>query len=482
MKHQEPIFPYFNDSSKIEITMLDTMNAMIKCHRTSSGPGDIPYWVFNEFWDILAPPYNYVWNLSLKCGRYPQCYKNANLIPIPKTKFAVNAEQIRGISVTPISSRLFEKIIHQKYISPLIIARGDVNQFAFKKCRSTLDALAVFYNYIVTWIDRKDISAVHCISIDFSKVFDVLNQEIAYNKFSKFIDCNYLKHWLYDFSKNRKQRLVWKNKPLDYSDIDLGCSQGTVGGPNIFNIFTDDLRAVTKNSIYIKYADDTLALVPCFKYRNEDHLEDLNKELNNIFEWSRINQLPINRAKSKHIIFTLSTSHYCTCHPADIDLPVSNNLNYLGILFQKNLRFTQYMEKLIPNLNRKLFILRDLKITGFTAKSQLLAFNAFIIAKIRYGLPIYSTDKYSLDKLNKFIRKCTSQNIINENLNINLIAQDEDNKFLQRIVKDMYHPLNQCFSASQSHYPTRNKKRFLSKCASSNVATNSFVFRISRQK
>jgi len=483
-KLQVPELPPLNDSNKIEITLLEVLNVMLKCRKTSPGPGDIPYWVFNEYWDILAPLYCFVWNLSLRNGRYPKCYKNANLIPIPKIKLATNANEIRGISVTPIASRLFEKIIHNKYISPIISLRGDANQFAFKKNKSTLDALAAFYNYIITWLNKKHIGAVHCIAIDFSKAFDVLNQEIAYSKFSKFFDCNYLKYWLYDFSKNRKQRLIWKSKPLDYNDIDLGCSQGTVGGPNIFNIFTDDLKSITKNGIYIKYADDTVALVPCYKYHNEDtkeHQDDLNKEINNIFTWSRLNKLPINSSKSKHIIFSLSNFHQCRCNSTSITLPVTNNLKYLGILFQPNLRFTQYMEKLIRHLNQQLFLLRDLKLAGLDSNSLNLAFNAFVMSKIRYALPIYASDTFTLQKLESILEKCLKRKYIERKTSIQSLLTIEDQKFLNRILADKNHPLNQYLTVAQTAYNTRRSNKLQPKCATSNIATNSFIFRSSRK-
>ena len=119
------------------------------------------------------------------------------------------------------------------------------------------------------------------VSIDFSKAFDVLNQDLAFPKFHKFIKNTKLAYWLYDFCTNRYQRLFWCGKFQEFKRIDLGCSQGTVGGPNIFSIFTDDLRASGEPVVVLKYADDTVILVPCYKVNPQTELLK-----NKIIKWS----------------------------------------------------------------------------------------------------------------------------------------------------------------------------------------------------
>ena len=55
-------------SHQLQLQLSEVVNVMRKCKRTSQGPSNIPFFVFKDFWDIIAPLYLYVWNLSLKGG------------------------------------------------------------------------------------------------------------------------------------------------------------------------------------------------------------------------------------------------------------------------------------------------------------------------------------------------------------------------------------------------------------------------------
>ncbi|MEL7309308.1 MAG: hypothetical protein AAGK05_16570, partial [Pseudomonadota bacterium] len=138
----EPNQTIHNTSSQPpQLSLTDVVDIMRKCKRTAPGPSNIPFFLFKQFWDILAPIYLYVWNSSLKHGTFPKCYKRANLTPIPKTNNPKLSNDFRGISVTPISARLFEKVVHRKWILPNIVHLGDQLQFAYRPIMSTVDCL-----------------------------------------------------------------------------------------------------------------------------------------------------------------------------------------------------------------------------------------------------------------------------------------------------------------------------------------------------
>ena len=101
--------------------------------------------------------------------------------------------------------------------------------------------------------------------IDFAKAFDCVNQEKAAVFYSQFIDSPHLRKGLYDFNVNRKQRLIWRDQPLEYVNIDRRCSQGTVGGPGIFSMYTNDARTIHDNTKIFKYSDDMNCLIPCLE-------------------------------------------------------------------------------------------------------------------------------------------------------------------------------------------------------------------------
>ena len=78
-----------------QLSMHDVFSVLKKCKRSSTGPVNIPHFIFHEYCDILVPLYHYVWNRFIAAGIFPKCYKVANLLPLPKVKCAKRAEDIR---------------------------------------------------------------------------------------------------------------------------------------------------------------------------------------------------------------------------------------------------------------------------------------------------------------------------------------------------------------------------------------------------
>ena len=55
-------------------------------------------------------------NLSLRTGIFPDCLKLAKVTPIPKGGDSTNAGNYREISVLPIFSKIFEKVVYKQYM------------------------------------------------------------------------------------------------------------------------------------------------------------------------------------------------------------------------------------------------------------------------------------------------------------------------------------------------------------------------------
>ena len=66
-----------------------------KC--SSSGPDDLPHWFLREFATEIAPTITQIFNLSLKTGKIPIAWKQANLVPAPKESTLDNCNQPRPI-------------------------------------------------------------------------------------------------------------------------------------------------------------------------------------------------------------------------------------------------------------------------------------------------------------------------------------------------------------------------------------------------
>jgi len=460
----------------LQLQLSEVVYVMRKCKNKSQGPSNIPSFVFKEFWDIVSPLYLYIWNLSLKSGIFPSHYKRANLLPIPKCNNAKCADEIRGISVTSLAARLFERAVHNKWILPNIIHLGDPLQFAYRPKLSTADCLLTLQHFVLSFLDKPDIDGVHVLAIDFSKAFDRLNQSIASHKFPNFLHDSILCNWLLDFCTNRSQRLCWNGDLLPFVNIDLGCSQGTVGGPNIFSIFTDDCRAQHQEAKVIKYSDDSSLIVPCYSRPSLQQKTLLNNEFTRIHHWSKTNQMTINHSKSNHLRFCLNHHPTCSC---DIpQLATKSHFNILGITFQTNGKFTKHCKILLNHLRRTLFVIRDLKLNSFSKRHIDQVFEALIISRVRYCISVYGSDSNSISKIDKFLDSCFRHHYCYTRFSASDILKSEDARIATNILQNPHHPLHNELKKNESKRTTRHNFTYLKPPTNTLTFSHSFCNRV----
>lgn len=472
-----PAFCLSNETPP-ELSMNEVASIMRRCKRTTSGPSGIPYFIFRHYWDILTPLYHHVWNRSLKAGLFPTVYKAADLVPIPKKKNAKKYNEIRGISITSISSRLFEKAVHRRWITPKLTTIGDPMQFAYKPGLSTNDCLLSFQHFVLSSLDLPNVDAVHGAFIDLSKAFDCVNQEKAASHYTHFIDSPYIQRWLYDFTINRKQRLIWKNKPCAYLDIDRGCSQGTVGGPGIFSIYTDDLRSVSRDSAIFKYSDDTSCAIPCMKNPSEIEKEQFRKELNNIFEWARMKNQTINISKSNKLIFSLNNNPFCECLTLDHNINSADEAKILGITFQSDCSFRKHCRSLLSHLRGTLYYLKDLKLNDISIGEIDKVFHSLIISRIQYGLSVYGSDTSSLRKLDRFLERCYEKRWCTQRVHISELLRIEDRRNARNILMNPRHPLHDYLTSQKKSRTTRHLFHFVRPRTRTRAFHNAFCNRV----
>ncbi|XP_047543230.1 uncharacterized protein LOC125075562 [Vanessa atalanta] len=65
----------------------------------------------------IAPVITHIINFSLSCNIFPTLWKNAYVIPLPKTSNPSSCSQYRPISILPILSKVLESIVHKQLYS-----------------------------------------------------------------------------------------------------------------------------------------------------------------------------------------------------------------------------------------------------------------------------------------------------------------------------------------------------------------------------
>ena len=84
--------------------------------------------------DILAPRLSVVFRSLVRLGSFPACLRQANVTPIPKGPPSFFVANCRPISITPVLSKVFERLVSVR-LGRFMECSGvlPTTQFAYRK-------------------------------------------------------------------------------------------------------------------------------------------------------------------------------------------------------------------------------------------------------------------------------------------------------------------------------------------------------------
>ena len=159
-------------------------------------------------------------NMSIGLGVVPSFWRI--ITPVPKCTPVNNAGDLRPISVTPILSRMVDRLIVKVHIFPSILTEELFNQYGFKKTSNTTAAIIDITHKISMLLETNKF--VRCLLIDFSKAFDSVDHIIFINKLKLLNISDNVIQWVVSFLKDRMQFVKMGQKwSFTSSLIDLLC-------------------------------------------------------------------------------------------------------------------------------------------------------------------------------------------------------------------------------------------------------------------
>lgn len=222
----------------------------------------------------------------MRTGIVPNQWLTAVITPVPKIPNPGTLSDFRPISVTPILSRIIEKLVISRWLRPAITNDMISDQFAFRPMGSKTCTFVYFMHHVTRMLETN--SYVRCLLIDFSKAFDVVDHEVLVNKISKLKLPKFVLNWIISFLTGRShitKTACSESSPLS---INLSIVQGSGIGPTLYIILESDLKPKSNVNIIFKYADDTYLLVP-------EHTDvQLCEEYEAIKIWAHCKRMIIN--------------------------------------------------------------------------------------------------------------------------------------------------------------------------------------------
>ena len=196
----------------------------------------------------------------------------------------------------------------------------------------------------------------------------------------------------------------------EWRQVTSGVPQGSVLGPLLFILYTQDMWAGLENQL-IAYADDAtlIAVIPSPAERQLVS-ESLNRDLARINEWCKLWGMKLNPNKTQSMIVSRSRT-LIPNHPdlsiEDIILPTCDSFKILGVLFDSKFTFEKHIRTVSSSVAQKIGLLRkSFKIFGDPSVLK-KCFNTFILPCLEYCAPAWaSAANCHLHLLDRNVRSC----------------------------------------------------------------------------
>ena len=230
-------------------------------------------------------------------------------------------------------------------------------------------------------------------SLDLSKAFDSINHTHLLNKLAKTgLDLNALE-WCKSYLEDRKQKTKFKKFTSIEHTVTSGVPQGSILGPILFIIFTNDMALNFPNCKIISYADDSQLLVTGNnKMQVKLKLEEVIKHAQ---KWYTENSLMNNGSKTEIIVIgnknTVNESMYIKIEEGGTpkQLKRKKAIKILGVHIDDQLNWgkqIQSVRKKVTNSIRNLHRINQL----LPLKHRLLLYNNLVASHYNYADTVWS--------------------------------------------------------------------------------------------
>uniref|UniRef100_A0A1B6LNL1 Reverse transcriptase domain-containing protein n=2 Tax=Cicadellinae TaxID=33370 RepID=A0A1B6LNL1_9HEMI len=370
-------------------------------NKSSSGIDEYSAKVVKHCAVELTPPLVSIINKSFYLGQFPTKLKVSKVYPKHKKGPKTDPKNYRPISLISTFSKIIEKIVLKRLMSHLTQQNLITDcQHGFQKGKSTLSAIISLVESIIDSIEEGQF--VTALFLDYSKAFDCLGYNLISKKLAALGVTGLENRWFVSYLKGRSQVVEIQHTTSGVTStfrscpqpITRGVPQGSVLGPILFILLTNDFPALIQNesTSCIMYADDTTLLL------KNDSAEELYsnsiRSLKRAITYSKLNDLAINPDKTTQVHFSRKK-----VVPASIpNISVANQIKFLGVTLDGRLTWADHVNEICKKISRGVYVVKRIKWIG-TLEAAKIAYYALVEPHIRYGLTVWGTSQGNLKRI-----------------------------------------------------------------------------------
>ena len=303
-----------------EISHLDTVKLIAALgNSTTFGTDLIDALAIKAAATDLALPLNHMINVSLNTSKFANRWKLAKLLPLLKSSELnrLHSSSYRPIAILPTISKLIEKAAQSQLMK--FLENNELineNSHAYRKGYSTTTALLEITEELYRAVDNKKIS--NLMTLDQSSAFDCVHHGTLLQKLKVYNLEESAIEWIRSYLGHRTQFVEIGNASSEMFSADRGVPQGSVLGPLLYALYTNEMSTVIvdkdcNDPAHLKtdklfgyqcqhcgnlttYADDASYHI-ANKHRDQNQ-EKLVKNLDRLADFLTANELVINQDKT----------------------------------------------------------------------------------------------------------------------------------------------------------------------------------------
>lgn len=402
-----------NGMTNYDIITAESWNNILNKKKKATAPGtdEISYEMLRnlnpQVTEIVRKNLNDMW----RKGKIDNSLKKIKVIAIPKPgrnpEIVANLRPIAMINcalkvLNAAVLQEFERFLTRKVILP-------DKSFGFRKHRSTV----MCANFVVNKITeiKRDKKVAATIFVDLTNAYNSVNTRKLDELLQEFGTPQEFINYIAAFLTDRRVQIKVGTEVVERT-INDGLPQGDVMSPTLFNVYTTPLHEIEENGVeLVQFADDFAAIVEGETF--EIVQSRAQRFLQKFAEKATELNLYINVTKTKTMLFQKNSKLLNLSLHNEI-VETVNVHNYLGITFDRGLRFGSYTRQIKSNIIERINMIKILAGNKYGGHPQTmgLVYNGIIRGYLDYGSSIYdNASKSNLEAItvanNACLRKIT---------------------------------------------------------------------------
>jgi exonuclease III len=328
---------------------------------------------------IIAKPITALVNMCIQSGTFIHSLKLAQITPVYKKGDILSKANYRPVSILPTLSKLFEGILADQlssYMDPIFnpMLSGFRRGFG---CHSVLTKL------IEDWkaaLDKRE--TVGVVLLDMSKAFDSIDHALLLKKLPAYGVDELAVRLIGSYLSDRKQQVKIRGTTSDWKDVLKGVPQGSVIGPLLFNIFTNDIFYCIKSCDLYNFADDNS--LSAHNKCPQVVSEALTRDIQNLLTWCKNNGLVAHPDKLQFMTLgPKAVRDKINVKINNKSLTPEDRVKLLGLIIDNNLKFGIHVKTLCQKAGCQLNALSRLR-SSLDMDSAMSIYKTFVLSNFNY--------------------------------------------------------------------------------------------------